>query len=41
MLRKVYISEIVGPTNRGRPLGGLKDRVKEYVRERRYYKGRV
>ncbi len=30
-VKKVYVSEIVGPDRRGRPLGGWKDRVKEYM----------
>ncbi len=33
-VRKVYVSEIEGPSRRGRPLGGWKDRVKEYRSER-------
>ncbi len=32
-VKKVYVSEIEGP-NRRRPLGGWKDRVKEYMRGR-------
>ncbi len=33
-VRKVYVSEIVGPNCRGRLLGRWKDRVKEYICER-------
>ncbi len=32
-MRKVYASEIVTPSGRGRPLGGWTDRVKEYMCE--------
>ncbi len=32
---KVYLSSVEGPNRRGRPLGRWKDRVKEYVSERR------
>ncbi len=30
-VKKVHVSEIVGPSSRERPLGRWKDRVKEYV----------
>jgi len=30
----VYVSEIEGPSRRGRPLGRWKDKVKEYMCER-------
>ncbi len=33
-VRKVYVSESVGPNSRGRSLGRRKDRVKEYMCER-------
>ncbi len=33
-VRKVHMSEIVGPSSRERPLGRWKDRVKEYMCER-------
>ncbi len=33
-VKKVYVSEIEGPSRRGRPLGRWKDRVKEYMCER-------
>ncbi len=33
-LENVYVSEIEGPSRRGRPLGRWKDRVKEYMSER-------
>ncbi len=29
-VKKVYVSEMVGPNSRGRPLGRWKDRVKEH-----------
>ncbi len=29
--KKVYVSETVDPSSRGRPLGRWKDRVKEYT----------
>ncbi len=32
-VKKVYVSEIKGPSRRGRPLGRWKDRVKEYLSE--------
>ncbi len=32
-MKKVYLSEIGGLRRRGRPLGGWKDRVKEYRSE--------
>ncbi len=31
---KVYMSDIVDPNSRGRPLGRRKDGVKEYICER-------
>ncbi len=31
--KKVYVSEIVGPNSRGRPLQRWKNRVKEYMCE--------
>ncbi len=34
LVKKVYISESVGPTSRGRPPGRWRDRVKEYMCER-------
>ena len=33
-VKKVYVSEIVGPRRRGRPIVGWKDRVKKYMHER-------
>ncbi len=33
-MKKVYVSEIEGPSRRGRPLGRWKDRIKEYVSEK-------
>ncbi len=33
-VKKVYMSESVGPSSRGRPPGRWKDRVKEYMCER-------
>ncbi len=30
-VKKVYVSEIEGPSRKGRPLGRWKDKVKEYV----------
>ncbi len=33
-VKKVYMSETVGPNSRGRPLGRWKDKVKEYMCER-------
>ncbi len=33
-VKKVYVSEIVGPNSRERPLGRWRDRVKEYMCER-------
>ncbi len=33
-VKKLYMSESVGPINRGRPLGRWRDRVKEYTCER-------
>ena len=33
-LKKVYVSEIVCPRRRGRPVVRWKDRVKEYMHER-------
>ncbi len=33
-VRKVYVSESVGYSSRGRPLGRWRDRVKEYMCER-------
>ncbi len=38
-VKKVYMSESVGPTSRGRPLGRWRDRVKEYLCERCYHGG--
>ncbi len=38
---KVYVSKTVGPNSRGRPLGRWRDRVKEYMCERCYQRGRV
>ncbi len=32
-VKKVYVSESVGPSSRGRPHGRWKDRVKEYMSE--------
>ncbi len=32
-LKKVYVSESVGPSSRGKPSGRCKDRVKEYMSE--------
>ncbi len=32
-VKKVYVSESVGPTSRGRPPGRWRDRVKEYMCE--------
>ncbi len=31
---KVYLSSVEGPNRRGRPLGRLEDKMKEYVSER-------
>ncbi len=33
-VKKVYVSESVGPSSKGRPPGRWKDRVKEYMCER-------
>ncbi len=33
-VKKVHVSESVGPSSRGRPPGRWRDRVKEYMRER-------
>ncbi len=33
-VKKVYMSEIVGPNSSGRPPGRCRDRVKEYMCER-------
>ncbi len=33
-VKKVYVSETVGPNSKGRPLGRWKDRVKKYMCER-------
>ncbi len=33
-VKKVYVSESGGPNSRGRPLGRLKDKIKEYMCER-------
>ncbi len=33
-VRKVHVSESMGPNSRGRPLGRWRDRVKEYMLER-------
>ncbi len=33
-VKKVYVSEIEGPSKKGKPLGRWKDRVKEYMSER-------
>ncbi len=33
-VKKVHVSEIVGPDSRGRSLGRWRDRVKEYMCER-------
>ncbi len=33
-VKKVYMSESVGPNSRGRPLGRWRERVKEYMCER-------
>ncbi len=33
-VKKVYMSESVGPDSRGRTVGGWRDRVKEYMCER-------
>ncbi len=33
-VKKVYVSERVGPNSRGRPPGRRRDRVKEYMCER-------
>ncbi len=41
LVKKVYVSEVVGPNSRGRSLGRWKDMVKEYMCERCYDKGRV
>ncbi len=34
LVKKVYVSESVGPSSRGRPRGRWRDRVKEYMCER-------
>lgn len=34
LVKEVYVSETVGPSSRGRPLGSWKNRVKEYMCER-------
>ncbi len=39
-VKKVYMSESVGPKSRGRPPGRWRDRVKEYVCERGATRGR-
>ncbi len=36
-VKNVYVSEIEGPSRRGRPLGRWKDRVKEYISEKKCY----
>ncbi len=33
-VKKVYLSNVEGPRRRGRPLGRLEDRVKEYMSDR-------
>ena len=33
-MKEMYVSETEDPSQRGRPLGGWKDRVKEYMCER-------
>ncbi len=33
-MKKVHVSEIEGPSRRGRPLGRWKDRLKKYMSER-------
>ncbi len=33
-VKKVHESELEGPNRRGRPLGGWKDRVEEYLGEK-------
>ncbi len=38
-VKKVYMSESVGPNSRGRPAGRWRDRVKEYMCERGATKG--
>ncbi len=40
LARKMYASEIVGPSRKGRSLGRWKDRVKEYMCERGVSRGR-
>ncbi len=40
-VKKVYVSEIVGTNIRGRPFGGWKDRVREYMCERGARRGRL
>ena len=40
-VKKVYMSESVGPNRRGRPPGRWRDRVKEYMCERGTTRGRV
>ncbi len=39
IVKKVYMSESVGPTNRGRPPGRWRERVKEYMCERGVIRG--
>ncbi len=38
---KVYESEFEGPTRRGRPLGGWKDREEKYLGKRCICEGKV
>ncbi len=40
-MKKVYMSESVGANGRGRPLGRWMDKVKEYMFERCYQRGRA
>ncbi len=40
-VKKVYVSGGVGPNSRGRSPGGWRDRVKEYMCERCYQRGRA
>ncbi len=40
-VKTVYVRESVGPNRRGKSTGRWKDRVKEYMYERYYYRGRL
>ncbi len=40
LVKKVYVSEIKGPSRKGRPLGRWEDRVREYVSEKGATRGK-